>query len=84
MLYAAAVAAYISPDKLAALEREADDGLLALYKPFRHAVDKDERLISYLLMREREAAAIRLIMAGKENGFDRDTMLERLRELYGR
>lgn len=84
VLYAAAVAAYISPDKLAALEREADDGLLALYKPFRHAVDKDERLISYLLMREREAAAIRLIMAGKENGFDRDTMLERLRELYGR
>ena len=42
----------------------------------------EERLIGHLLMREREAAAVQLILSGKENGFAEETIRE-LRALYG-
>ncbi|MDO5022798.1 MAG: V-type ATPase subunit [Eubacteriales bacterium] len=83
-LYNAAIAAYIEPKKLAAFEKHADDALLELFLPFRRQIDKNERLIGHLLMRSREAAAVRLILAGKENGFSHEAILERLRELYAR
>ena len=39
--------------------------------------------LGYLLAVEREASAVRLVMAGKQNGFDMDAIRERLRDLYG-
>ncbi len=51
--------------------------------PFRRSIDRDERLIGHLLMRQRESAAVRLVMAGKENRFPEDIIRERLRGLYG-
>lgn len=81
--YRAAIAAYESKDRLPALERAADDLQLACFIPYKNSMDSDERLVGYLLMREREAAAVRLIMAGKVNGFAEETVRERLRELYG-
>lgn len=82
-LYASAVAAYMNADKLATFERDADDHLLQLFMPFRRSIDRDERLIGHLLMRQRESAAVRLVMAGKENRFPEDIIRERLRGLYG-
>ena len=41
-----------------------------------------KRLIGYLLMRQREAAAVRLILAGKTAGFATEKIRERLRDLY--
>lgn len=81
-VYAAAIAASMDESKLALLEREADDALLHLFTPFSRAISKDERLIGYLLRRDREAAAVRLILAGKENFFPADAIRERLRALY--
>ncbi len=83
-LYNAAIAAYIDQKKLTAFEKQADDSLLELFLPYSKQIDKNERLIGHLLMRSREAAAVRLILAGKENGFSREAILERLRELYVR
>lgn len=82
-IYASAVAAHLNPLRLAAFERDADNHLMGLFAPYRRAINKEERLIGHLLMREREAAAVRLILAGKENGFGEETIRERLRALYG-
>lgn len=82
-VYQAAIAAQMEPGKIAQLERAMDDHLLSVYSPFRREMDKSERIIGYLLMREREAAAVRLIMAGKTAGFATERIRERLRELYG-
>lgn len=81
-VYAAAIAAHLNRDKLAAFERAGDDSLLDMFRPFRRSINEDERLIGYLLLRQREAAAVRLVMAGKENGFSQETIRERLRTLY--
>lgn len=81
-IYAAAIAACMDENKLAHLEREADDALLRFFTPFSRSISEDERLIGYLLRRDREAAAVRLVMAGKENNFPADAIRERLRDLY--
>ncbi len=80
----AAIQACVSKEKLPSFEREMEDYLLGLYMPFKRVMDKNERLLGYLLMRQREAAAIKLITAGKKSGFAQNVITERLRELYGR
>ena len=82
-VYQAAIAAQMDHRKIAHLERAMDDHLLAVYTPYRREMDKPQRIIGYLLMREREAAAVRLIMAGKTAGFAQEKIRERLRDLYG-
>lgn len=82
-IYHAAIAAQMDAGKLSQLEKLMDDHLLSIYTAYKRDIDKVERIIGYLLMREREAAAVRLIMAGKVNGFSNDVIRERLRELYG-
>ena len=71
-----------SPARLPALERAMDNALLQLMKGERFQYMNIEYIVSYLLAAEREAAAVRLIMAGKANGFDPDAVRERLRDLY--
>ncbi len=82
-IYHAAIAAQMDAGKLSQLEKLMDDYLLSVYTAYKRDMDKVERIIGYLLLREREAAAVRLIMAGKVNGFANDVIRERLRELYG-
>ncbi|NLJ64774.1 MAG: hypothetical protein GX337_05210 [Christensenellaceae bacterium] len=81
-LYQSAIAAFMDDAKIASFQKTADDSLLELFFPYKSSIDKDERLIGHLLMRDREAQAIRLILAGKENGFSKEIIQERLRELY--
>ena len=81
-VYAAAIAAFLNKEKLPAFEKTSDDHLLSFFTPYRRSISDNERLIGYLLMRERESAAVRLIMAGKENHFPEEALRERLRELY--
>jgi len=64
------------------LEREMDDYLLSLFTPYR-MTSTLEAVVGYLLAQEREAAAIRLVLAGKLNGFSAEAIRERLRKLYG-
>ncbi len=82
-VYQTAISAQMDHSKIPLLERAMDDHLLAVYTPYRREMDKPQRIIGYLLMREREAAAVRLIMAGKTAGFAQDKIRERLRDLYG-
>lgn len=70
-------------DRLPGLEKAMDDALLAPFSALKQSVLRIEPLIGYLLGAEREAAAVRLILAGKANGFAPDAVRERLRDLYG-
>ena len=81
-LYRAAVQAGTDHHLLAGLEKKADDYLLSVYHPYKNSMESPERIIAYLLMRERESSAVKLIMAGKKNGFSNEVIRERLRELY--
>jgi vacuolar-type H+-ATPase subunit C/Vma6 len=69
---------------LPALERQMDDYLLGLFRPYRNEPFAAEVLPGHLLALEREAAAVRLILAGKLNGFETELIRERLREAYVR
>ncbi len=79
---AAAVRAAAEGNSLPAVEKAMDDYLLNLFADNRKNPESIEPLIAYLLLREREAAAIRLILAGKANGFTPEAVRERLREVY--
>lgn len=74
--------AIVNPALVPALEKAADDWLLAQFRPFRYDAFSIEVLIAWLLAYERETAAVRLILAGKLNGFPIEAIQERLRELY--
>lgn len=66
------------------LEKMADDHLLSIFRPYRNDPYAIEVLAGWLLAHEREAGAVRLIMAGKLNDFPEEAIRERLREAYGR
>lgn len=82
-VYTAALQAALDHTRLPGLEKVADDYLYQLFKPFRYEMDKLETLVSYLVRKQREATDVRLIMAGKLNGFSNEAVLERMRELNG-
>lgn len=83
-VFTAVQAAVMDFKKLPALEKVMDDYLLSLFTPYRYASLSLEPVIGYLLSVDREAAAVRLILAGKANGFPQEAIRERMRELYGR
>lgn len=82
-VYQAALSAAMNSQKLPYMEKVADDYAYGLFKPHQYDAASMEMLIAYLLRRQREAADVRLIMAGKLNGFKSEAMAERLRELNG-
>ena len=69
--------------KLPLLEKEADDYLYRLMLPYRYQGKTVEPLIAYLLQRQREATDVRLVMAGKINGFSEEAVAERVRDIHG-
>ena len=77
----AAKNAVMDGKRLPALEKAMDDALLEMYRPFRFQICP-ERAAAYFLAVQRETAAVRLILAGKQNGFDAENIRERLRDLY--
>jgi V/A-type H+-transporting ATPase subunit C len=68
---------------IAMLEKARDNYLLSLVNEHRHEVMTIFPVVGYLLARDREAKAIRLILTVKRNGLDEAVIAERLRELYG-
>ncbi|MEG0766357.1 MAG: V-type ATPase subunit [Clostridia bacterium] len=68
---------------LPAFECATDNLLLSFFHSYRHASLSFEPVVGYLLGRERESAAVRLILSGKANGFPMEAVRERLRDLYG-
>ena len=79
----AAAAAVADFSKLPALEKAVDNELLKLFTPYKYDMMRLEATLAYLLAAEREASAVRLVMAAKANGFAPEAVRERLRDLYG-
>ena len=75
--------AALDASSVPALEKAAEDHLLAMWRPYRYEPFAIEALIGWLLAHERAAQAVRLIMAAKLNGFSEEDLRERLREAYG-
>ena len=73
----------LASGNIAALEKARDDYLLSLVNSHRHEVMTIFPVVGYLLARDREAKAVRLILTVKRNGLDDGVITERLRELYG-
>lgn len=71
-----------SPANMAAVERILDDYLLNLIRPYKYQPTSVLPLIGYLLAREREAAAVRMIVTAKSAHISAEKLTERLRALY--
>ncbi len=68
---------------VSAMEKARDDYLLRFARDGRFGMSDIRPIVGYLLARDREAKAIRLIMTAKRNGLQDSVITERLRELYG-
>ncbi len=68
---------------IAMIEKARDDYLLSLVNAHRHERMTIFPVVGYLLARDREAKAVRLILTVKRNGLEDAVVAERLRELYG-
>ena len=69
--------------KLPFLEKVSEDYLFGLIKSRQYDTESMETIVSYLLQKRREATDVRLVMAGKLNGFAPEAVGERMRELDG-
>lgn len=67
---------------LSNLEMVADNSLLALYKDTVYAPLAVEHLPLYVIASQRQAAALRLVMAAKSSSASNDDIRERMRNIY--
>ena len=79
----AALKCALEDGRLPLMEKVADDTLYAMFSHTRYQTDSVDMLLGYLLKTQREATDVRLIMAGKLNGFAQSQLEERVRELDG-
>lgn len=82
VVYQAAVSAGADARKLPFLEKTADDYLFKLFDKSTYSVDSLDMMMAFLLRKQREATDVRLLMAGKVNGFQPGAVMERVRELH--
>lgn len=68
---------------LTQIEKLEDDYLKELIELHRYEPVSMLPLVGYLIAREREAAAVRMIMTALVNRFPMDRLRERLRDMYG-
>ncbi len=80
--YEGMASAAIAQGNAALLEKLADDYGLAIMRVHRYEPTSLIPLIGYLLAKQREAAALRLIVTAKAVRMPDDKLHERLRELY--
>ncbi|NLA52526.1 MAG: hypothetical protein GX860_10460 [Alcaligenaceae bacterium] len=71
---------YVKTGSTKVLEKQADDYILGLAKQKKYESFSIAPLIGYILAKEREAQAVRLIMIAKANGAESQMIQERLRE----
>lgn len=68
--------------RLSELEKISDNYLMELNKESKYVVFGPEPLFTYLVAKEREINAVRMIMVSKINNISSDKIRERLRETY--
>lgn len=73
---------YVKTGSLYMMEKARDDYLLSLLKEQRHDMFGIGPLMGYYIAKQREAAAVRLVMTAKLGGVDTDVAVSRLKELY--
>ena len=68
--------------RLSEFEKISDNYLMELNKESKYVVFGPEPLFTYLVAKEREINAVRMIMVSKINNISSDKIRERLRETY--
>ena len=74
--------AFSETKRLSELEKISDNYLMELSKESKYVVFGPEPLFTYLVAKEREINAVRMIMVSKINNISSDKIRERLRETY--
>ena len=67
--------------RLYMMEKAMDDYLLGMLRKQRHDMFGTGPLMSFYIAKQREAAAIRMVMTAKLGGIDEDTVAKRVKEL---
>ena len=67
----------------ASFERFADDRLMATAKKCKYITSGPEPLIGYMLARKAEIRNLRIVYSGVATGMRSESIMERLREVYG-
>lgn len=78
----AAIEDYFKTKSLYMFEKAKDDYLLSILKDKRNDMFGIGPLMGYYTGKQREAAAVRMVMTAKQGGIDIDVVQERLKELY--
>lgn len=68
--------------RLGEMERQMENGLMAIVKPAKQVVFGPEPLFAYVVAKERENKLLRIIMVSKINNIAPDRIRERLRDIY--
>lgn len=71
----------IGQGDLISIERERDNMLLSMFKPYKYNYVNIEALFAYLIATQRQASAVRLAMAAKSSNFSAEAVKERMRDL---
>jgi len=79
---APAMIQYQKTGSLYMLEKARDDYLLSLLEKARNDMFGIGPLMGYYIAKQREAAAVRMVMTAKLGGISAETVTERLKELY--
>lgn len=81
-IFADAYEDYHKTGSLYMLEKTRDDYLLSLVKEHRFDMFGIGPLLGYYTAKQREAAAVRMVMTAKQGGIDSHVVAKRLKELY--
>lgn len=73
---------YQKSGRLYMMEKARDDYLFALLKKHRHDMFGVGPIMCYYVAKQREAAAVRMVMTAKLGGIDTEVVTRRLKELY--
>jgi V/A-type H+-transporting ATPase subunit C len=73
---------YIKNGDVGSIEKHGDNFIIEYIKKSKLVSFGPEPIIAYILARENEIRAIRIILTGKKNGVHPDIIRERLRDLY--
>ena len=80
-LFAEAFADYQKNGSLYMMEKSRDDHLLALLQSSRSDMFGIGPLMAYYIAKQREAAAVRMVMTAKQGGIEPEVVTQRLKEL---
>lgn len=73
---------YEQGEGLAPMEKQLEDYQLSIFRERRFETDSILPVVGYLLAREREASAVRLIVTAKAAKVPADALMKRMRRLY--